>query len=492
MKRNVLVRWLVVPLLCIPLIGQEPGGAASTAEATSDPLKAIKDQNTLVEEQIKLLTNQQKLAGMYFPAVPQRLEPSFQREGVATLRGALDAYTKLRRIANDIARDLKPGSAVGWQAVTEAEGCKDLKGGDLRRCKLSLDNFNQLASERTQGLKPAEEPPLARVFLQGQREKEDILEYHGILTQLAVIEAKLKAVLPSCGAAGALGGGVPVATLIGPALQATVDLVKFFRTKTSVASMSVDTDETAFLAMVAAAVRGAAGEVYVTGEYPPSLLDTADPSTSQLVKRIAAIRDQLKCLEAEVKKVDAAKAEADNKAVRPEALLVLDAEVSSLEGEIKHWERLHLAAAPAQQTDIEGTLKRLRTAKQAAEVKVAELEKPVKAAATLSKQLAAVLKQWTDLRDSVNGALASFDGGQAGEAWGGYLRTERLIATMKQSNTGVLQVKVHLAGAEATIKDRMGKASEIVHGGAIASYLLYDAAAGKILASNVFQYAPEK
>ena len=106
-------------------------------------------------------------------------------------------------------------------------------------------------------------------------------------------------------------------------------------------------------------------------------------------------------------------------------------------------------------------LTNLREEKRKWEVDVEKQSQTIKVAVAKSKQLAAQIKQWTDLRDSVNAFLDKIAGQDPkNNPLGDLLRSERIEALMATTDAAVLQVKVQVAGAELQTDERFGKVKE--------------------------------
>ena len=136
-------------------------------------------------------------------------------------------------------------------------------------------------------------------------------------------------------------------------------------------------------------------------------------------------------------------------------------------------------------------LTNLREEKRKWEVDVEKQSQTIKVAVAKSKQLAAQIKQWTDLRDSVNAFLDKIAGQDPkNNPLGDLLRSERIEALMATTDAAVLQVKVQVAGAELQTDERFGKVKETGKGGGVVSYVLYDAKTSAIKASGNLRAAP--
>ena len=136
-------------------------------------------------------------------------------------------------------------------------------------------------------------------------------------------------------------------------------------------------------------------------------------------------------------------------------------------------------------------LTNLREEKRKWEVDVEKQSQTIKVAVAQSKQLAAQIKQWTDLRDSVNAFLDKIAGQDPkNNPLGDLLRSERIEALMATTDAAVLQVKVQVAGAELQTDERFGKVKETGKGGGVVSYVLYDAKTSAIKASGNLRAAP--
>jgi hypothetical protein len=490
-KTSLLLLFVVAVLL-----KAQTTAPSNTQSADSDALKALKDQNALLDEQIKLFTNQQTIARFYFPSIPQRLDPNFTREGVATLKGSVATYEKLRIIARNMADRIKGGNSIsGPIQLTEAEACANKSGKDLSRCLDNLKVFNAAAQAKFPPL-PATTPAVyGPVLIQGQQEAASIYELEGLTAQLRLLDRRVECALDpgleQCQVRGvAATGGLPAAVFIGPALQAVVDLINFFRKKTTVSSISVDPDESAMIAMLAAALEDAkvGTKSYATRQFPPSLTAAQD---SPLVAMLDTLRKRAAAIQLKIQSGEAEKQKADKASAKPEPLIVKESEVGKLESEIAHLESLRIASTEAQRTEIGRILDRRREEKRQAEVEVTKLSQSVTQAQAESKRLAAAIKQWTDLRDSINLVLAGItEQNQSDNALAEYLRAERIQAIMKEKDAVVLQVKVHVAGAEIEKTDRAGFVKETGKGGAIASYILYGAQNGQVKSSGNFTIGP--
>lgn len=451
---KVLLVFLLVSSAPV-LPAQTTGNEADPGE--SDPLATMQSRNALLEEQIKLATNQQKLAQLYFPAIPQPLESNFVREGLATLRGSVAAFESLQKIAKDIVERIKKDEAAP------------------EKCKAGKPNASS-----------------GPILIQGQHEAAAVLELLGTMAQLELLEKSIEDALNADKARSADTEAIPKAlapiALLGPALQVAVDILKFFRKTTSISSITVDPDEAAIAAMLSAELKAPEG-VFATGQFPPGLTDIG--AGGDLIKQLERLRGQVKKIQVKIQGLETAKEESDKCAVKSGKLLDKESKSAMFKADIEHFERLHIASSGEERTRIEELLKLKREEKRLVDLEIQEDSKRVVEAQAESKRLAAAIKQWTDLRDSVNVVLSAIsEQGTSDSALAAHLRAERVLKVMKEDGAGVLQVKVHLAGAEIKRTGWLGRTREASTGGAIASYLFYDAKTGEIRSSGTFAVGP--
>ena len=340
--------------------GTDATAQSAATSTTDDALKALQDRNGLLEEEIKLYTNQQKLAQFYFPAIPQRLEPSFHREGVATLKGSVEAFAKLQDLARELAVRLSgvAASSGGPPLLVQDVVCKDLKKAELKVCQQIVGQANDASRTRLVAGGVSTTPSATRsygpILIQGQLEAPGILELQGVSRQLTLLDQRIGCALDpisaACGAEPATGPSAAPGALafVGPALQAVVDLVNFLRKKTSVSTFSLDPDAEALVALLAHELEQVkvGSFVYATTQFP---VVTA-PAESKLINLLESLHKRVAAIQRMIQSGETQKEVQDKASVKPEALIVLESQVSKAEAQIAHLEQLQIAASDSTST----------------------------------------------------------------------------------------------------------------------------------------------
>jgi len=252
-----------------PAVAQEGDTerAASAVQSSNADLQALKEQNALVEEQIKLLTNRQNLVKMYFPAIPEGLAGTLERKGDLSIESTAAAYDSLVTIARAIADRIEGKTVITNPAML----CPGLAGRDLKKCV--NDAQKKINDERGSCPAPLDSPKYERVLLHGDREVGAVLSLYAFQAQLDLLVMRLKEILkpqPEPAREGISAMAIAPILAIGPALKAVYDIASLFKRNVVITTAEVQTDESALAAAVAAELR--CRNIAKAVLYSPSLL----------------------------------------------------------------------------------------------------------------------------------------------------------------------------------------------------------------------------
>jgi hypothetical protein len=492
-----LLRLIVVA--CCMSIGAraQDSSAAATPTSPQSPkaqqLEALETYNELIKAQIEIFTNQQKLAGLYFPAVPPRPEPNVTREGVPLLKGNVAAYQKLEQIAKVIAAD------VAGRKIDEAQVCGKY-ARDKEKRAICADVFEALGSQiKGKDTKTSDTGIDIKadkgIWLEGQKEVAALFELQANWVQLDLLKKKLDEALGEPRGIGASqpmmsnesGGGIAFGAAIGPAVQLANGLFNYFRKKTTISSIGTDTNEMGIASMLREV---GFPKVYFASNFPPGL--KVNQSESHTISKLNEIRKLIQTVSGRIK------TESDEKVLRQkdankvsEEVLTSVAKATRLGEEIKHLEALHKASSGAISERLEKMLNDKRNEKVAADSETGKKRLIFSEADAMVKSKDAEISQWAELQKAMERAIAEFGETEGSEGFmGRILRAESILKRM-EAGSRVLQVHVQMAGAEVSGTNRMGNVSESSQGGAIVSYLLIDALNGNVEKSRTVAVGPD-
>jgi len=358
----VLVRNLILSILLATAIGdaQEagtnnpPGNNSANAPAPTAPaapkpneLVALENYNAFIEAQIAVAENQKKLAGLFFPTIPTRPDPNMTREGAPMLRGNVAAYGKLENIARMIAADISGSKQVQTPTISDLCGHHQ---GDKKKFKQCQEHISAITTKYdvkpkgTGSSKPGD--PQQRIWLQGQDEVSDLLEFQATRIRLDLLKSKIEAALSAqrtstVALPSESGGGFPVIAAVGPAIELANSLFSFFRKKTSISSVETATNDVGLASLVANELAQIGFKhVYFSANYPPRIKLTSTEQ-SGILNTINMIRGQLNLVDARIEETSKKRAAAQSPvATAAKELAEVTVEVNDLNEEIRHLEAL--------------------------------------------------------------------------------------------------------------------------------------------------------
>ena len=360
---------LTTIMLAVALVGSLTAADQRSAKTTSDPgLSALEKQNAILEERIKLLTQQQEPDPLVVQteALAQRIKLMNQEQTLQSLA----TRNIPRRVEADRKEDAIESTRLAFTAlagiapeVAKAFGCEG-----------------------------------KNIVLYGETQSDALLSVTTFRSQLDLLRARLKSVLdlhaPAMPGQQNPGSGVfGVSSLSAAVLQSVLDLISFFHGGEAAGPASIPVDDAGLVALVAKAATSQGCQVYWPDQYsanpynPHSQVmaslqslaelndnggDAAKPVGLQL--RLQALRIELKRSEsmslASSQKIEVEQSKITQGANKVDALR---AQIDFLSGHIsdqknavlqdklnktfeKSWEELEAAVKKQLKSDLPGTI----------------------------------------------------------------------------------------------------------------------------------------
>jgi hypothetical protein len=431
----------------------QPTPTPSPTPTPNPAVAALQEQNALLEEKIKLLKQQQELAKFYTPSLPKGMEGSINLKGDQPIETVAAAYKALDQVATKIASNVNCQTGEKLMIYSESQ----------LNSLLALQAFEQqlkLLSERVKQAADVALPTEPTEFAPSSP---------GLVTGIA---------------------------LVGPAIQAVVDLISLFRTDVEITNKDIVLAENALVAAVVGKMRVARSSsdakciLYYPAAYPPNLLlsasEISDKLTaigadySRIVTKLLLLQDAKAKANSEGEKQAKAAADAKGKAEK------LKAEIGEIEKKIK------AETNPAKK-------KKLEEEKDKKQGELNKTESDAEKAQNLKQLwkdyenkvdfLAKDLQAAKAAMDTFREALLKQEGDSAQTLLTRLLRAEKLRTAIGQANS-TLQLQVQKASGSVVTRKGLFRGTRVSYsGGAIASYLLYNQD-GSVLKSGTFPEYP--